>query len=398
MKTKLAVAAQSFGYGPCSKLSTILDFLNPNATFYGNTTSLTFAKLNKEVFRKIVKMQGKDYFQIPFAQYSYSIAVMDYDFAIAAWWNNNKYIYVDSLFWFWDWSKINLDSIKLLDNLKEKGDLTEFLKIWNNIDPHSKQYFAHFYSTRSVIQKYANNTEHTKLFPNKRFVEVGPIINNSLKKIATRTKIVVSYCGLLSPLVNKQKALEYIELTKKLLEIFLPKNKKNILFLVNPELRQECKKILPFGKVYSLGHKSTLKLLNKTKALILPPSITSILEASEYGVPIILLPEEHDGHYPNYLELKRKANGKNHFDGFIIQELLSKQIFKGNEKEQTTKIHAYLNNIELNKHPEWKQKANYLRRLLKNENELHKLAELQRQSLNLLSQDNIINHLHELRL
>lgn len=141
-----------------------------------------------------------------------------------------------------------------------------------------------------------------------------------------------------------------------------------------------------------------MKLLNKTKALILPPSITSILEASEYGVPIILLPEEHDGHYPNYLELKRKANGKNHFDGFIIQELLSKQIFKGNEKEQTTKIHAYLNNIELNKHPEWKQKANYLRRLLKNENELHKLAELQRQSLNLLSQDNIINHLHELRL
>jgi len=398
MKTNLAVAAQSFGYGPCSKLSTILEFLKPTATFYGNTTSLTFAELNKEVFKNIVKMQGKDFFQISFAKYAYSIVVMDYDFAIAAWWNNNKYLYVDSLFWFWDWSKINSNSIKLLDNLKEKGNLTEFLKIWDSIDPHSKQYYAHFYSTRSVIQKYANNTEHIKLFPNKRFVEVGPIINNSLKKITARTKIVVSYCGLLSPLVNKQRALEYIELTKKLLGGFLPKNKKDTLFLVNPELKQECENILPFGEVHSLGHEQTLKLLNKTKVLILPPSITSILEAVEYGVPVILLPEEHDGHYPNYLELKRKANGKNHFDGFIIQELLSKQIFKGDEKEQTNKIHAYLNNIELSKYPKWKQKADYLHGLLNNENELRKLAELQRQSFNLLPKDNISNHLDELRL
>ena len=398
MKPLLAVAAQSFGYGPCSKLATILEFLNPNATFYGDTTSLTFAELNKSIFRSRVKMLSNEYFHIPFGKYDYSISVMDYDFAIAAWWSNNKYVYVDSLFWFWDWSKIKGNKIKTFDKLKEKGDLGEFLKEWNTVEPHSRQYYAHHYSARSIIQKYANNSEHIKMFPEKKFVEVGPIINNVLKKKTTRKKIVVSYCGLLSPLVNKQRALEYIGLTKKLLDGFLPKNKNNTIFLVNPELKQDCVKFLTYGKVQSLSHKSTLRLLNKTKVLILPPSITSILESIEYGVPVVLLPEEHDGHYPNYLELKRKTNGKNYFDGFIIHELFSKQIFSGNEKEQTNKIHSYLNSLELSAYPEWKQKANYYKKLLQNERELQNLAELQKQSFNLIPQDNISNYLDELRL
>lgn len=311
---KILCSAQSFGYGPCSKLISFVKHLrkiyrnNLKIDFIGDDIALIYALQNREYFHKIFKYQGE--YPNP-EDYEIIISVMNPHIAIWGWFNKKRVLYIDSLFWFWQWEKKNFEYIeKIIYELNYTENFNKVRPILKKIDSHYLQYIAHRVSSLSCIQKFFD--QKNKGFTNpfrkniSNLVEVGPIIDISFKeKENKRNKILISCGGLYSPLIRLKEGVRYVNFILNLLDEFiklLPRNIE-ITLTTNPEIVSNVSPSNRRLNIISLNNKQFLRALNKTIVLFTPPSITTIYEALFYNVPIIFLPEQHDGHFPNFLKL-----------------------------------------------------------------------------------------------
>jgi len=330
-KRRIIVTAQSFGYGPCSKAVTISSYLKRfdssiQVDFTGSGTALDFAASNYSVFDNIIKRADpNDYSVISNGEYDSLISIMDPTSVLCAKQRGKKTAYVDSLYFFWNWREI-LDKSKpnvLRDSyLNSKNSLDDLLIL----HPHERQLIGHILSDHSFIQKYPGfERKDIKLDDIGSYTLVNPIIDlNEISDVNERDTLMISFCGQISPLVDVAKATDYAKMCLKLLEPALSVLNSNTKCLVvgNPEVVRELKKSTNVS-VMALPHTEYLRSLNRSLCLIVPVSITSTYEALAYNVPVIFLPEQHDGHGPNHMRLIGSNNSSdNPFPGILFYQRL----------------------------------------------------------------------------
>lgn len=313
---KILSSAQSFGYGPCSKLVTLVNHIrsiynyNVKIDFIGDDISLVYALQNSLSFNNVFEYKG----EYPVAEdYDLVISAMNPYTAIWGWFSRKKVIYVDSLFWFWQWDKKHFKNIeKLIQELRSANNINELWSILKEVDDHHLQYIAHKVSSVSLVQKFSGSGKVSDDPFRKNLpclIEVGPIIKTSLKeKTGKKDKILISLGGFYSPLNRLKEGTRYINFILNLLDEFIAllPNNFEVILTTNPELASNISSKIDRLTITSLSNEQFLKTLNQSIVLFTPASMTTIYESLYYDVPVIFLPEQHDGHFPNFLRLSSK--------------------------------------------------------------------------------------------
>lgn len=308
---KVITSAQSFGYGPSSKLITIIkelrraDGYNFQVDFVGSSISLTYVSQNKKYLDDIFDEQK----QFDLRKYDYAISVMDPYLAIKAAILKMPVIYVDSLFWFWKWNNENLPKLdNIVEKLKSNRDINRLAELLEEVGPHELQYLAHRFADYSIVQTFGQNelADDNNVRRKIQVLFVNPIIDRTLyKEDSKKDTILISLSGMISPLVNNEQALKYVKLVCNLFSSWSEKIDKNIniILTANPDVINKIDFDTARIKSVSMSNEEILNTLNRSIICFAPVGITFLYEALYYNVPIVFLPEQHDGHYANYLRL-----------------------------------------------------------------------------------------------
>lgn len=350
---KALLVAQAFGYGPASKLVEIAKLLRQIygkdiiLEFAGTGVALTHIRQNSHYFNKVIEFEPME-IQNP-AQYDFVISVMN---PLSVLWANKigkKVIYVDSLFWFWHWypneyAKVN----NLISKINNTSSFEKTLAILNGVGNHYLQYIAHRLATISSIQTFSSELKPKQkdIFRDKiQFISTGPIIDLSFKKneVVDKKIVLISLSGMLSPLNKIKDAIMYASVVVDLLSDFLDSipHDIEIYLTANPEVINNLSIKNERIKLVSFNKDVFLKTLNKTLLLLTPPGITTIYESLSYNVALIILPEQHYGHFPNYLRIKRKHERLSQLEKIFPEILFNTRINrrrKNDPLEETEEI------------------------------------------------------------
>lgn len=324
---RILTSAQPFGYGPASKLVTLAKWLRPQADYHidflGDDVALTYVLQNSLYFNNIFEYSG----EYPnHAEYDLVISVMNPYIVIWAWIHNIKSIYVDSLFWFWNWDESRFDHLEsIIEELKSVNKIDEAWALVKDVDPHDMQYIAYKLTNKSLVQKFSfeadQKAQKDKFRDNLEITYIDPVIDISKRKSnKERNKVIVSLSGLLSPLNREKEALRYSSLVMNLLDEMigdLPDNVE-VFLTTNPNVITKIRPINERINLVSLSNNAFLELLNETVILFAPAGITTLLESLSYDVPIFFLPEQHDGHYKNYMRLTNALSEREAFPEILF--------------------------------------------------------------------------------
>ena len=394
---RILFSAQGFGFGPTAKAAVIASlFLRRNQNlvidFIGSGTAYELASSRKNIFTNLYTSQQQEIItkRIENRYYNAVISVMEPKVVLIAHLFHVPVFLVDSLYWFWDWPLeriVSLSSLKI-QTLKDIGD------IFQKIHPHERQFLAHKYASNSYLQacfdaeKASRNMEYIK---NQKII--APIIDTSYvsQDNSHHNTVVLSFCGQFNPVVDATEVLNYCKLiltiTRKGFELFLNDPQNHLLIIGHPFVMESLTEIIkeidfPRVKCQHLCYQDYYKTINSATVIIAPPSLTTFYESRAYGKPLIFLPEQHDGHWPNFKTLTRNEKEPSRvFPGQMLTPFISdlKEMKEGDIKTLYEKIANLLTERE---NPLLKLLQDTYTRVISNISDATYLADLtQRQEL-----------------
>lgn len=391
-QTRIFATAEAFGYGPCSKLVCMVKKLrnkipDSRIDFLGEESALSFALQNNHLFNSVKEYNGiyPDY-----NDFDLILSVMNPYAILWGWFHRKKCIYVDSLYWFWKFEKKNYEKLEsIIDQLTNAESIDEVWALIKDVTGHHLHYIAHRLSTISCNQ-YFNNIDHeTDIFRKniKNIIDVDPIIDESHKQKVERDTILISLGGLLSPLNQEKEAQAYINLVFKITEDFLLEASKQykVILAINPEVSKFIQEVPQNVCVASLAQEEMLKTINRSVLVLTSAGITTMYECLIYDTPFFVLPELHDGHFPNYLRLaggdKKKINEiAEVFPNALINPLINNKQ-DPNPDDEIRKIQSFIKKVNITNDKslqQMKSNVNNLLHLLSKPEILRKMAECQK--------------------
>ncbi len=308
-KKKVLIGAQSWAYGPAGKASAIAHSMKNNnvvTEFVGTTTSYLLCDKSGH-FDKLHKCNSfADYENLDKRQYSAVISVMDPFLALWAYKNNLPLYYADSMSWFWIWDKAE-EVYELLPKFKE-NDLSFGFSALEKMKPDFRQLVAHLISERIYSQGKPQIVEQTS----HKAINAGSLIDLSYQKKSLRDTVLISLSGGISPATNLDSALNYANLV---IDLLIDKIKEwplatRFVITGHPDVIANIKKPNPSIELMTLSHPQFLAELNRAVVVFVPCGFTTVYESLAYGVPVVLLPENHNGHAYEYLTISQNATDK----------------------------------------------------------------------------------------
>lgn len=309
---EILISAQSFGYGPASKAVAIASQIRKSAsnvklTFLGNRNAVHFAECNMSVFDIIIETKNPREIgtHLDRSNYAQIISVMEPYTSVLG---RNRYIpiaYVDSLYFFWKWKSIlSTGEITNIRRLLPVND-EQCLKFLATLNSHEMQLAGHVAADQSFIQRYPGFVRND-ISPDEigTLVSVNPILEDSTDDFADKDTLLVSLCGQISPAIDLEKALSYAKLCLKLITPCVTQLPHGITTVIvgNPDVIRHLRHYTDI-ETTNLSHQQYMNRLKKSVGLLAPVSLTSLYESVSSQVPVFFLPEQHDGHAPNYINL-----------------------------------------------------------------------------------------------
>ncbi|MCG5214622.1 hypothetical protein [Streptosporangium sp. KLBMP 9127] len=308
--TKVLVTAEAFGFGPASKLHAVCVELAGRGVechFAGEKSALTFAKVNAGTFASITEVDSMaGLSSIARDGFDAAVSVMDPFLPLWARLNDVPCMYVDSLYWFWQWApEQEADLQKTAAYLLSSGGLDAL----RSVPLHDSQYIAHYLSDLTCAQRAPQAGPRLTSLPGLRCVRlVDAIVDVSHRAPAPRNQWLATTSGMVNPLLPVESALVWVEVVGALLAeaARAAGADEPIVLAGNPVILDKA--VVP-GRIQltPLDHGAILGAMNTSLACLAPPGLTTALECAAYGAPLILLPEQHYGHLANYREIARCA-------------------------------------------------------------------------------------------
>ena len=327
-RRSIAITAQSFGFGPASKAVSIAAYIRRKASgsllhFFGSSTALSFALANRELFDTINDVTSFNEIDIFLTSHKFQqvVSVMEPQATLLCASYKIPVINVDSLYWFWSWPEIVIAEAKeSLRNLQKGFSVQQIL---NGLHPHIHQYLSHLVADKIFIQcssKGLADHQLRRVDEHEQIIPVGPIVDDRFANDAIPSNhIMLTFCGQLNPLVSLEQAEKYalfcFSLIEEGLESLLQKLPDATIRIVGHEpIMQLLRNSLPHNNRYTfaqLSHADYLEALNTALIVLGPASLTTVFETFIYKKPFIFLPEQHDGHWPNFVRLTEMAESNN---------------------------------------------------------------------------------------
>ena len=337
---RILFSAQGFGFGPTAKAAVVATWLQKYKSdivmdFIGSGSAYELARSRKSIFTNIYngKQLATIQEKIKNKYYDAVISVMAPQITLIAHVFHIPVFLIDSLYWFWDWRP---DRIDFLSALKIQT-LEDISAIFQQIHPHEQQFLAHHYASISYLQacfdeeKSSRNINHIK-----RKKIIAPIVDTSFiskKERNNDNTVVLSFCGQFNPIVDSGEVLDYCKLvlavTRDAFIDLLKKTNNRLLIIGHPYVIENLPQIIkslqfPDVDCEHLCYQDYYKTINSAAAIIAPPSLTTFYESCAYNKPLILLPEQHDGHWPNFKTITRYERKENTiFPGKMLTPMIT---------------------------------------------------------------------------
>lgn len=315
---RVLVTAEPYGFGPSSKMLAITRELvkisGVTADFVGTGTAASAARRESEIFGRVTDLERDHADQLVEAVRGYGlvVSVMEPSLSLVCATQNIPCLYVDSLFWMWDWP----------DHLAEPGSHTERLIrcLTNSFDlskraaleealslpMHEAQYVAHRVATHLYCQDYGDlaASESTATRDACTVRHVGAIVDRPCGGRGIESKsfnLVVSVSGLSNDLTDTSLASGW---AYSVLDTLDEAIRGTVFedFCVRVGGNGDVLSVLPISSSWNLdirpwsSHRDFMFDLACADALLAPPGITSIAEAWAVGVPFVSLPSQHYAH------------------------------------------------------------------------------------------------------
>ncbi|ROO60630.1 hypothetical protein EDC02_2541 [Micromonospora sp. Llam0] len=305
---RILASAEAFGYGPASKLVTICSELNRHhaaVDFKGADVAFDFAKGNAAEFHSTERLDRMtDLATVPPHSYDGAISVMDPFLTLWAAFHEIPCIYVDSLYWFWTWPVESEAALqKKAAELLSLDTVGEALAALADVSMHDAQYVAHHLATESCVQRSATGARRGLMSGHTGADYVDAIVDTSRRRPTEPDIWLATTSGLLNPLVSPELAVSWVHSVFLLLVEAMAEAGEDTPVIVagNPEILVLAGTDAPGRLVIKpLDHAGILSAMNSAIGCLSPPGLTTMLEATAYGAPLILLPEQHYGHFANY--------------------------------------------------------------------------------------------------
>jgi hypothetical protein len=310
--TKILASAEAFGFGPASKLHAVSAELrrrDVEVHVVAGGPSLTFARSNADEFDNIVAIEStEELAKIAADGYDGALSVMDPYLVLWARVNGLPCVYVDSLYWFWQWSPDREAPLQQqAAELTETTSVLDALRSLNQVPMHDSQYIAHYLSNASCVQGASTVGARTEAIRGLGRVEVvGAVIDLTHRGAARPQRWLATTSGMVNPLLPAESAVEWIRIVGHLLEeaAIVSGIDEPITLAGHPDLLARAAEVASDRiELVPMGHGEILAAMNEAVALLTPPGLTTMMECAAYGVPVIMLPEQHYGHVSNFREV-----------------------------------------------------------------------------------------------
>lgn len=391
----ILIGSQTWAWGPASKAEAIGYILKNeyghNVDFYGDLISYDFCLKSKSFNSCFLLESEYDFASVSFEKYDFVISVMNPFLAVAATKAHKKVFWVDSMSWIWNWN--NYDELKKqYDDIIDKP-IVEILSYMKEMAGYDCKIFGLISSTRLFIQ----GNYYNAISKNPQLEYVGAIINNNFIKKEKRDKIIISLSGQICPYMNLKHAVKHANNMQKWLMPIIEKYKKQYaVYIVGNESVLD-KMAHDEDVIYTqFSHSEFLQKLNSCHALFCPCGFTTVYEGAAYHVPMVFLPETHDGNAYEFLLMTKNATESERENIFphLMLDVETKDI---NNVEDGDYLVERLNNLytKLNEEPDFQ--LQYQKRVEKCLNILENnpdLASMQKEIINrTIATEGTINHI-----
>lgn len=307
-------SAEPYGFGPISKLTALSSELlrrGHEVNFVGTGTALDFAANNWQSFSAVeTTYEPSALNRVVPERPDVVLSVMDPILIAWASANGLPSVYVDSLFWAWDWPSTTWavwSSVAVeIANLRSAADAVAAIRA---LPMHAAQFVAHQIASISCVQQTGYATDRVTVTAHIGDVRpVEAIVDLTERSAAPRSGWLASTSGVLSELLSFPAAVSWTTAMTSLLEDAIAG-----IDLTGPVVLAGNQRVLKDSRPVKderivktpLSHRDLLQQLNRSVACIAPPGLTTLLEAVGYATPMILLPAQHYGHTANL----RMVNG-----------------------------------------------------------------------------------------
>lgn len=317
---QVLITAEPYGFGPSSKALAIAREFRVNRClsmdFAGSGTAHDAASREGELFGKVVLMRRHDADSLSesVSGYGLLISVMEPSLALAAAAAEIPCVYVDSLFWMWDWPDDLADVAgpheRLITALggESREQRREALRVAIDLPMHEAQYVAHRVATRVLYQRYGSG-RHPTQWKSRDLCSAMPV-GAIVDKVSNGTQshprhsapgVVISVSGLANELTDRSVALGWARTVIDLMDDSIRGTafeKVGIRIGGNTEILHEIG--TRAGAVIDIrpweSHEEFMLDLGQAAVFAAPPGITSIAESWSASVPFFALPSQHYAH------------------------------------------------------------------------------------------------------
>lgn len=315
---RVLASAESFGFGPAAKLRSVCARLGGRGFachFVGEGSALTFAECNRSTFASLTGLNSMtDLASIDAADVDVAISVMDPFMPVWAHVNGVPCVYVDSLFWLWQWPSERQDDLRRqAQRLAAIRDAEAALLDLAALPMHDGQFVAHLLSTVNCVQSSPGDSARADTL--RRFTrvrKVEAIVDVSHRGSGRPSYWLATASGMINPLLPPPSAVDWLRAACQLIEEAADASGSpgQVVLAGNREVHELAGDMGSDRiKLMSMDHGAMLRTLNDAYACLTPPGLTTILECAGYEVPVILLPEQHYGHLANFQNMSRRHPG-----------------------------------------------------------------------------------------
>jgi hypothetical protein len=314
---KALVTAEAFGYGPASKLHAVCRqlMLSYDFDFVGESAAHAFALANSDTYASIREIDAmRELEDVDPGEYDIAISVMDPFLPIWAHAHDVPCVYVDSLFWFWSWTEVGQEELTwAVDDVRSAPGVVGAVEALESKPMHVQQYVAHCLATINCVQNATGVSERIEAMRElTRFRRVGAIIDLSYLRPASRDLWLATAGGMINPLLPYDAAVDWLKIVAAMIEEAAESAGIDgpILLTGNPDVLASASDADSTRiRMEPLDHESMLRTMNRAIACLAPPGLTTVLECAAYGIPVLLLPEQHYGHLANFYKFTEAADG-----------------------------------------------------------------------------------------
>ncbi|MEU4454767.1 hypothetical protein AB0F44_25780 [Nocardioides sp. NPDC023903] len=294
--TRLLVLAGAWGWGPITTAEMVCRALpkTVEVTALASGIAEEYARSNRDCFGRVVSSLSD------VRAFDAVLSVVEPVGPLVGRAAGVPVIAVDNLFWHWDWQRMPLSKLAALaDSVRSLEDVEQAVTSAAALAPYGEYALMYAAATEVHWQRVAARPAGAP--PWLKGTWVAPYLGRLPDRSPPPHRPVVSLSGgLINPYTTAHQLDIYVALLAEILGPVLP---GDCVIAAPAQLHERLRARFHTADIDTFSREEFLRVLASASILYAPAGLSTTFEACALGVPLVTLPDVHDGNHDNYFGL-----------------------------------------------------------------------------------------------